>query len=114
MSSPAQTQQPQQTQGKVVEVEAAEEGPKVKPKRVLTESQLEALKLGRAKLAEKRRLLAEEKGKEQVQEQEKEQEQEKVQEQENNPQQATEEQPQVLEEEPIDDDDYPSSYCLIV
>lgn len=50
---------PSPTVGKIVEVEAADEGPKVKPKRVLTEAQLEALKMGRAKLAEKRRQLAE-------------------------------------------------------
>ena len=87
-----------------MEVEAAEEGPKVKPKRVLTESQLEALKLGRAKLAEKRRLLAEEKEKEQT------------------PQQMTEPQSGVekdstLEQASVEEEEdyeYPSSYCAIV
>lgn len=36
-------------------MEPAPEGPLVKPKRQMTEAQLEALKRGRAKLAEKRR-----------------------------------------------------------
>ncbi len=40
---------------KVVEVEPAEEGPKVKAKRQMTEAQLAALKKGREKLAEKRK-----------------------------------------------------------
>ena len=44
--------------GRTMEVEPAAEGPKVKPKRVLTEAQLEALKLGRSKLAEKRKMMA--------------------------------------------------------
>ena len=48
-----QTQEPPKNQ--VVEVEAVDEGPKVKPKKVLTEAQLEALKRGREKLAEKRK-----------------------------------------------------------
>lgn len=48
-----QTQEPPKNQ--VVEVEAVDEGPKVKPKKVLTEAQLEALKRGRDKLAEKRK-----------------------------------------------------------
>ena len=43
---------------KTLEVEPAAEGPKVKAKRVLTEAQLEALKRGRSKLAEKRKLAA--------------------------------------------------------
>lgn len=41
---------------RTMEVEPAEEGPKVKAKRVLTEAQLEALKRGRNKLAEKRKM----------------------------------------------------------
>ena len=40
-------------------MEPAPEGPLVKPKRPMTESQLEALKRGRAKLAEKRRQMKE-------------------------------------------------------
>jgi phage protein D len=42
-------------EGKSIQVEPAPEGPLVKPKRQMTEAQLEALKKGRAKLAEKRR-----------------------------------------------------------
>ncbi len=42
-------------EGKTIQVEPAPEGPLVKPKRPMTEAQLEALKKGRAKLAEKRR-----------------------------------------------------------
>lgn len=42
-------------EGKPIQVEPAPEGPLVKPKRPMTEAQLEALKRGRAKLAEKRR-----------------------------------------------------------
>ena len=44
--------------GRIMEIEPAAEGPKVKPKRVLTEAQLEALNLGRSKLAEKRKMMA--------------------------------------------------------
>jgi hypothetical protein len=40
---------------KVVHVEPTDEGPKVKAKRQLTDAQLAALKLGREKLAEKRK-----------------------------------------------------------
>jgi hypothetical protein len=40
---------------KTVEVEAADEGPKVKAKRHMSEAQLAALKKGREKLAEKRK-----------------------------------------------------------
>jgi hypothetical protein len=40
---------------KTVEVDPAEEGPKVKAKRHMTEAQLAALKKGREKLAEKRK-----------------------------------------------------------
>jgi hypothetical protein len=40
---------------KMVEVEAADEGPKVKAKRHMSEAQLAALKKGREKLAEKRK-----------------------------------------------------------
>ena len=42
-------------EGKPIQVEPAPEGPLVKPKRPMTEAQLEALKRGREKLAEKRR-----------------------------------------------------------
>ena len=49
---------------KCVEVEGVAEGPKVRAKRQLTETQLENLKRGREKLAEKRRLQREEKEKE--------------------------------------------------
>ena len=89
---------------KVIMVEAADEGPKVKAKRILTEAQLEALKLGRAKLAEKRRLLAEEKEKEQGQS--------------TTNQQVTEtqqlvEQPSTEEPQENDDDNFPT-YCTIV
>lgn len=42
-------------EGTLIQVEPAPEGPLVKPKRPMTEAQLEALKRGRAKLAEKRR-----------------------------------------------------------
>lgn len=42
-------------EGKPIQVEPAPEGPLVKPKRPMTEAQLEALKRGRAKLAEKRK-----------------------------------------------------------
>lgn len=45
---------------RVVEVEPAAEGPQVKAKRQLTPAQLEALKKGREKLAEKRRIAKEE------------------------------------------------------
>jgi hypothetical protein len=38
-----------------VTVEPADEGPPVKPKRILTDAQLEALKKGRERLAEKRK-----------------------------------------------------------
>ena len=107
MSSAAQTQI---QEGKVVEVEPAEEGPRVKPKRVLTESQLEALKLGRAKLAEKRRLLAEEKVKEQ--EQEKEQEIQQVTEPQSGVEKDSSQEQGGVEEE--EDYEYPSSYCTIV
>jgi hypothetical protein len=48
---------------KTVVVEPAAEGPPVKVKRQLTEAQLEALKRGREKLAEKRRLAKEEEAK---------------------------------------------------
>ena len=41
-------------------MEPAPEGPLVKPKRPMTEAQLDALKRGREKLAEKRRAAAEE------------------------------------------------------
>ena len=110
MSSPAQTSQTQT--GKVVEVEPADEGPRVKPKRVLTESQLEALKMGRAKLAEKRRLLAEEKGKEQkAQEQEQELKNQQVTEPQSGVEkESTLEQGSVEEEE----EEYPPSFCTIV
>lgn len=40
---------------KTVEVEAADEGPKVKAKRHMSEAQLAALKKGREKLAKKRK-----------------------------------------------------------
>lgn len=40
-------------------MEPAPEGPLVKPKRPMTEAQLDALKRGRAKLAEKRRQIKE-------------------------------------------------------
>ena len=40
-------------------MEPAPEGPLVKPKRQMTEAQLDALKRGRAKLAEKRRQIKE-------------------------------------------------------
>ena len=108
MSSAAPTQT---HQGKVVEVEPAEEGPRVKPKRVLTESQLEALKMGRAKLAEKRRQLAQEKEKEQEQEQEQELKNQQVTE----PQSGVEKD-STLEEASVEEEDYeyPSSYCAIV
>ncbi len=43
---------------KTIEVDPAEEGPKVKAKRQMTEAQLAALKKGREKLAEKRKLPA--------------------------------------------------------
>jgi hypothetical protein len=46
MSAPAKT----------IEVDPTEEGPKVRPKRQMTEAQLAALKKGREKLAEKRKL----------------------------------------------------------
>lgn len=46
MSAPAKT----------IEVDPTDEGPKVRPKRQLTEAQLAALKKGREKLAEKRKL----------------------------------------------------------
>ena len=42
-------------EGTPIQVEPAPEGPLVKPKRPMTEAQLDALKKGRAKLAEKRR-----------------------------------------------------------
>jgi len=42
-------------EGTPIQVEPAPEGPLVKPKRPMTEAQLDALKRGRAKLAEKRR-----------------------------------------------------------
>jgi hypothetical protein len=45
---------------KTIEVEPAPEGPKVKPKRVLTPAQLEALRKGRERLAEIRRVAKEE------------------------------------------------------
>ena len=45
---------------KLLEVEPADEGPRIRPKRQMTESQLEALKRGRAKLAEKRKQQREE------------------------------------------------------
>lgn len=103
MSSISEIQQIQQIQQiqptlpppstqKIVEVEAADEGPKVKAKRVLTEAQLEALKRGREKLAEKRRQLAEEK------------------ENEVNNQPVAETQPLVEQE----DETYPGSFCTIV
>ena len=41
---------------KTIEVDPTEEGPKVRPKRQMTEAQLAALKKGREKLAEKRKL----------------------------------------------------------
>ena len=47
-------------EGTPIQVEPAPEGPLVKPKRPMTEAQLEALKRGRAKLAEKRRAAAKE------------------------------------------------------
>ena len=50
-----QVQEQGQGQGQTVEVQAVDEGPKVRAKKVLTEAQLEALKKGREKLAEKRR-----------------------------------------------------------
>lgn len=43
---------------KTVSVEAAEEGPRVKPKRQLTDAQLAALKKGRERLAAKRQAAA--------------------------------------------------------
>jgi hypothetical protein len=101
MSSAAQTQ----TQGeKVVEVEPAEEGPRVKPKRVLTESQLEALKMGRAKLAEKRRLLAEEKDKEQ----------ELKNQQVTEPQSGVEKESTLEQGNVEEEEEYPPSFCTIV
>ncbi len=45
---------------KTLEVEAADEGPRIRPKRQMTEAQLAALKKGRAKLAEKRKQQREE------------------------------------------------------
>jgi hypothetical protein len=45
---------------KTIDVEPAPEGPKVKPKRVLTQNQLEALRKGRERLAEIRRAAKEE------------------------------------------------------
>ncbi len=45
---------------KIVSVEAAAEGPRVKPKRQLTEAQLAALKKGRERLAAKRQEAKEE------------------------------------------------------
>jgi hypothetical protein len=48
------------TTEKTIEVEPSAEGPKVRPKRQLTESQLAALKKGREKLAEKRKLSSQE------------------------------------------------------
>ena len=45
MSAPAKT----------IEVDPTDEGPKVRPKRQMTEAQLAALKKGREKLAEKRK-----------------------------------------------------------
>ncbi len=56
-AQPSQSQQPQQ---KVISVQAMEEGPRIRPKRQMTEAQLEILKKGREKLAEKRRLMKEE------------------------------------------------------
>jgi hypothetical protein len=47
-------------EGTPIQVEPAPEGPLVKPKRPMTEAQLDALKRGREKLAEKRRAAAEE------------------------------------------------------
>lgn len=55
---------------KTVLVEPAAEGPPVKAKRQLTEAQLEALKRGREKLAEKRRQAKEEEAKESKSEEE--------------------------------------------
>lgn len=52
------TNQPEQQ--KVVSVQAIDEGPRIRPKRQMTEAQLEILKKGREKLAEKRRLMKEE------------------------------------------------------
>jgi aspartate oxidase len=43
------------SEGTTIEVEPAPEGPKVKPKRVLTQKQLEALQKGRERLAEIRK-----------------------------------------------------------
>jgi hypothetical protein len=45
---------------KLLEVEPADEGPRIRPKRQMTDAQLEALKRGRAKLAEKRKQQREE------------------------------------------------------
>jgi hypothetical protein len=45
---------------KTLEVEAADEGPRIRPKRQMTEAQLAALKKGRARLAEKRKQQREE------------------------------------------------------
>lgn len=56
------------TTEKTVLVEPAAEGPPVKAKRQLTEAQLEALKKGREKLAEKRRQAKEEESKKSEQE----------------------------------------------
>jgi hypothetical protein len=53
-----------QNLGKCIEVEGVAEGPRVKAKRQLTDAQLENLKKGREKLAEKRRLQKLEKEKE--------------------------------------------------
>lgn len=112
MSSAAQIPQTPTQEGKIVEVEPAEEGPRVKPKRVLTESQLEALKMGRAKLAEKRRLLAEEKEKEKEKGQE--QEQELKNQQVTEPQSGVEKESTLEQEVVEEEEEYPPSFCTIV
>jgi hypothetical protein len=50
-----QTAAPVEEAPKTIDVEPAPEGPKVKPKRVLTPAQLEALRKGRERLAEIRK-----------------------------------------------------------
>jgi hypothetical protein len=57
ISPPTLIDPPQQVLVKVVSVEPAAEGPRMRIKKPLTEAQLEALRKGREKLAEKRKTL---------------------------------------------------------
>jgi hypothetical protein len=59
-NQPTEPANKQPEQQKVVSVQAIDEGPRIRPKRQMTEAQLEILKKGREKLAEKRRLMKEE------------------------------------------------------